>query len=300
MPTYDADCAGQILLNPIPLLGAAGDWLQNNPLGPPGRVSGIPDPPAGFSHSGIQFGPLNPDIWITSCIVRLTLDATFGGLFEFNCTGTLELDLYLNPQGDLLPRVDGPIAPGFLDISTLRSPPDLRTVVSRLPLDPPNMTQGTVLDFTLDSIGLSLVNSVITHPNWNRYLIFQARTANYASVGVPFFQIPPTYTGQYADAAVDPAGPDLITEEIAYEDIGAIRGNSGPETGRPWKDGGHDGVSRLDRCPRCGNLSLRSRWVRDGFAHGLRVCQDCYDPTRPEDIERPDPPERTPLRNEDN
>lgn len=56
--------------------------------------------------------------------------------------------------------------------------------------------------------------------------------------------------------------PTLVTEELP--EITGLEG--------PWK-----AEARADRCPKCGTLSTRDTWVRDGYTK-MMVCPNCWDP----------------------
>ncbi len=55
-----------------------------------------------------------------------------------------------------------------------------------------------------------------------------------------------------------------------------------------------DARSRVDRCPRCGEITIREKLIQDGFISGnYLVCKECWDP---EDVvARPIPPDLPPI-----
>ncbi len=74
---------------------------------------------------------------------------------------------------------------------------------------------------------------------------------------------------------------------LAVGAVPAISGLDGPGSGR----------SRPDACPKCGDISLRETWVRDGYTR-MMVCPNagCWDP--PDLVGRRTPRPRRPLINE--
>ena len=88
----------------------------------------------------------------------------------------------------------------------------------------------------------------------------------------------PVITTQFDSAATGANPAKLVTTNLPF-----VRGIHG----------GVEGESRMDRCPRCGLWMLRERFVEDGYAKGLLVCDDCWDPEDPPSS--PIPPDRPPI-----
>lgn len=95
------------------------------------------------------------------------------------------------------------------------------------------------------------------------------------------------WAGRYAISIThDLTGGDSLVFDtsavtLSVDAEGALTGLDGPM----WKS------SRPDFCPRCGQVSLRETWVRDGVTKTL-VCPDCYDPPDLSRHRRPRKPRR--------
>jgi hypothetical protein len=105
-----------------------------------------------------------------------------------------------------------------------------------------------------DTFSLSLdmgpIAGAYRRTGWNRILAF----AVFADSGSVAF---------YPDEHLTITGPQLVVGDPLPEFTGLV--GHGP------------GISRADRCPRCGQPSLRETWIRDGYKKIL-VCPPCWDP----------------------
>ena len=75
---------------------------------------------------------------------------------------------------------------------------------------------------------------------------------------------------QSAEGAALLPNPSLYAPALITESVPEFTGLEGPAKAQ----------SRADRCPRCGQPSLRETWLQDGYGKTF-VCQDCWDPGDP-------------------
>lgn len=139
---------------------------------------------------------------------------------------------------------------------------------------------GQDISFTFDA---TLLNHVFRNPAWNGGLVMFMETErlpfNTAGGGgeTAMFNI-------HSPASLPGTPVGRITVDQVVMPFYQGRSYSGQAS------------SRFDVCPRCGQLSLREKWVRDGLTMKL-VCPRCYDPPIPR--RRPPMPVR-PGTNEGN
>jgi hypothetical protein len=154
----------------------------------------------------------------------------------------------------------GPDDPWFMD----------RVLLRTLSLPVPNDLGDADYNrtFVLDQSAIDIVNSLILHNEWNGRLCFLLTCRAHSNAVGPGVIASAIVYGSFAELLVKK--PQLITD---YTEIPYSTGRSTPRA--------RSARSRMDICFRCGQISLREDWVRDGLT-GRMVCARCYDP--------PDPP----------
>jgi hypothetical protein len=151
--------------------------------------------------------------------------------------------------------------------------------------DSADYVQGTVVTFDLD---VALLAPILTHPDMVAFVIVlepgwirAEDVIEYPSNSVQ----PPLYQTWYVNAtefygtgtAPDGASQPQLT--LNYQDTPSTKQCTG-------RSGDVHAQSRVDECFKCGTLSLREKWIKDGWTKRL-VYPDCYDPPDPLEDRRP-------------